>query len=193
MPSVDPVQSMKNIERESFELQPQLVGDLLELRPLRPEDWESLFAVASDPSIWEQHPAHDRYQEEVFREFFHEALASGGAFVVIDRKTQRIIGSSRYFGFDSGKREIEIGWTFLARSHWGGKYNAELKRLMLGHAFNFVESVVFLIGATNIRSQKALEKIGGLMTGQRKETNLHGETVEQVVYQIKKPGNLALP
>jgi len=191
MPSVDPVQSMKNIERESFELQPQLVGDLLELRPLRPEDWESLFAVASDPLIWEQHPAHDRYQEEVFREFFHEALASGGAFVVIDRKTQRIIGSSRYFGFDSSKREIEIGWTFLARSHWGGKYNAELKRLMLGHAFNFVESVVFLIGATNIRSQKALEKIGGLMTGQRKETNLHGETVEHVVYQIKKPGNLA--
>ena len=144
---------MKNIE--SFELQPHLVGDLLELRPLRPEDWESLFAIASDPLIWEQHPAHDRYQQEVFREFFHEALASGGAFVVIDRKTQKIIGSSRYFGFDSGRREIEIGWTFLARSHWGGKYNAELKRLMLGHAFKFVESVVFLIGPTNVRSQKS--------------------------------------
>ena len=180
---------MKNIE--SFELQPHLAGDLLELRPLRPEDWESLFAVASDPLIWEQHPAQDRYQEEVFREFFHEALASGGAFVVIDRKTQKIIGSSRYFGFDSSKREIEIGWTFLARSHWGGKYNAELKRLMLDHAFKFVESVVFLIGPTNVRSQKALEKIGGLMTERRKETNLHGETVEHVVYQIKKPGNPA--
>ena len=102
--------------REDFELQPHLVGDLLEVRPLRPEDWESLFAVASDPLIWEQHPAHDRYQEEVFREFFREALASGGAFVVIDRKTQEIIGSSRYFGFEPQKREIEIGWTFLARS-----------------------------------------------------------------------------
>lgn len=177
---------MKNIERESLELQPHLVGDLLELRPLRPEDWESLFAVASDPLIWEQHPAHDRYQEEVFREFFCEALATGGAFVVIDRKTQKIIGSSRYFGFDSSKREIEIGWTFLARSHWGGKYNAELKRLMLGHAFKFVESVVFLIGPTNIRSQKALEKIGGVMIGRRDKT-IRGETVENVVYQIKKP------
>jgi len=184
---------MKNIERETFELQPHLIGDLLELRPLRPEDWESLFAVASDPLIWEQHPAHDRYQEEVFREFFHEALATGGAFVVIDRKTQKLIGSSRYFGFDSSKREIEIGWTFLARSHWGGKYNRELKHLMLGHAFKFVESVVFLIGATNVRSQKAIEKIGGVMTERREQTNADGETVQNVVYQIKKPGTPASP
>jgi len=170
----------------TFELQPHLFGDLLELRPLRPEDWKSLFAVASDPLIWEQHPAHDRYQEEVFKEFFQEALESGGAFVVIDRKTQTIIGSSRYFGFDPGKREIEIGWTFLARSYWGGKYNAELKRLMLDHAFQFVESVVFLIGPTNVRSQKAVEKIGGMMIGRRDKT-IRGETVAQVVYQIAKP------
>jgi RimJ/RimL family protein N-acetyltransferase len=173
--------------RESFELQPHLVGDLLELRPLRPEDWESLFAVASDPQIWEQHPVHDRYREEVFKEFFREGLESGGALAVIDRKTQKIIGSSRYFRFEPLKREIEIGWTFLARSHWGGKYNGELKRLMLNHAFKFVESVIFLIGPANVRSQKAIEKIGGVMTERREETNLHGKTVEHVVYQIKKP------
>jgi RimJ/RimL family protein N-acetyltransferase len=173
--------------RENFELQPHLVGDLLELRPLKPEDWESLFAVASDPQIWEQHPVHDRYREEVFKEFFREALESGGALAVIDRKTQKIIGSSRYFKFEPRKREIEIGWTFLARSYWGGKYNGELKRLMLDHAFKFVESVIFLIGPANIRSQKAVEKIGGVMTERREETNLHGKTVEHVVYQIKKP------
>jgi len=170
-----------------FELQPHLVGDLLEVRPLRPEDWESLFVVASDPLIWEQHPAHDRYKEEVFKEFFREALESGGALVVIDRNTQKIIGSSRYFGFEPRKREVEIGWTFLARSHWGGNYNGELKRLMLDHAFQFVESVVFLVGPTNIRSRKALETIGGVLTERRKKTNLHGKTVEHVVYQIKKP------
>jgi len=173
--------------RETFELQPHLVGDLLELRPLRPEDWGSLFAVASDPLIWEQHPAHDRYKEEVFKEFFRETLESGGAFVVIDRKTKKIIGSSRYCGFEPRKSEIEIGWTFLARSHWGGEYNGELKRLMLDHAFKFVESVVFLVGPTNFRSQKALEKIGGVMIGRREKTNLHGKTDEQLVYQIKKP------
>jgi N-acetyltransferase len=178
---------------DDFELQPHLVGDLLEVRPLRPEDWESLFAVAADPLIWEQHPARDRYQEEVFKEFFREALESGGAFAVINRKTQEIIGSSRYFGFEPGKREIEIGWTFLARSHWGGKYNAELKRLMLDHAFKFVDSVVFLIGPTNVRSQKAVEKIGGIMT-ERREKMIDGKAVEQVVYQIKKPtGSLHEP
>jgi RimJ/RimL family protein N-acetyltransferase len=177
-------------QREAFELQPHLAGDLLQLRPLRPDDWESLFRVASDPLIWEQHPASDRYQEEVFKEFFREALESGGALVVIDRQTQEIIGSSRYFGFEPTKKEIEIGWTFLARSHWGGKYNGELKRLMLDHAFRFVESVVFLIGPTNLRSQKAVEKIGGARIEARHKM-LHGKAVEQVVYQIKKQAALS--
>lgn len=172
--------------REGFELQPHLVGELLEVRPLRPEDWDSLFRVASDPLIWEQHPANDRYKEEVFRGFFREALESGGALVVLDRKTREIIGSSRYFGFDPEKKEIEIGWTFLSRVHWGGKYNAELKRLMLDHAFKFVDSVVFLIGPTNVRSQRAIEKIGGFLI-ERREKTIRGETVEQVAYQIKKP------
>jgi RimJ/RimL family protein N-acetyltransferase len=175
------------IRGEGFELQPHLVGELLEVRPLRAEDWAALFAVASDPLIWEQHPAHDRYKEEVFKDFFREALESGGAFVVIDRKTEKIIGSSRYFGFDPVKQEIEIGWTFLARSYWGGKYNGELKRLMLDHAFRFVENVVFVIGPSNFRSQKAVEKIGGVMIERRKTTNLRGETVEHVVYRINRP------
>ena len=169
-----------------FELQPNLVGELLEVRPLKPEDWDSLFRAASDPLIWEQHPANDRYKEEVFRGFFREALESGGALVILDRKTREIIGSSRYFGFDPERKEIEIGWTFLSRAHWGGKYNAELKRLMLDHAFKFVDSVVFLIGPTNVRSQKAIEKIGGFLI-ERREKTIRGETVEQVVYQIKKP------
>jgi RimJ/RimL family protein N-acetyltransferase len=175
-----------NQEVATFELQPRLPGKFIEVRPLTPGDWEGLFRVASDPLIWEQHPAGDRYQEEVFKEFFREALESGGAFVVIDRKTQKIIGSSRYFGFDPAKSEIEIGWTFLARSHWGGVYNGELKRLMLDHAFKFVDSVVFLIGPMNVRSQKAVENIGGVMI-ERREKMIRGEAVEQVVYQIKKP------
>jgi RimJ/RimL family protein N-acetyltransferase len=169
------------------ELQPHLVGDLLELRPLRPDDWELLFSVASDPLIWEQHPAWNRYQEPVFKEFFRGALECGGAFAVIDRQTQRIIGSSRYFGHDPGKREIEIGWTFLARSHWGGNHNREMKRLMLDHAFQFVDSVIFKVGLNNRRSQRAMEKIGGVLTDRREKTDFNGTIVEHVVYQIKKP------
>jgi len=171
----------------TFELQPYLRGDFIEVRPLRAEDWDNLFAVASDPLIWEQHPARDRYEEEVFRVFFREALESGGAFAVIDRETQKIIGSSRYCQFKPEKQEIEIGWTFLARSHWGGKYNGELKQLMLDHAFKFVERVVFVIGATNFRSQKAVEKIGAVLTERREKRGPNGITIEHV-YQIKKTG-----
>ena len=110
----------------SFDLQPHLKGELIELRPLTTEDWDELLAVASDPLIWEQHPESDRYKEDVFRIFLREALESGGAFVVIDAKTQQIIGSTRFYGYDPEKSEIEIGWTFLARKYWGGRYNAEM-------------------------------------------------------------------
>src|SRR6478752_2109559 len=106
-----------------FELQPHLQGELLELRPLREDDFAALFAVASDPLIWEQHPNSDRYQEEVFRAFFRDAMQSGGALLALDRNDGRVIGSSRYFGYDEANSEVEIGWSFLARSHWGGVYN----------------------------------------------------------------------
>jgi RimJ/RimL family protein N-acetyltransferase len=150
-----------------FDLQPVLKGDLLELRPLRAEDFEELYAVASDPLIWEQHPKSDRYKEEVFREFFREALESSGALVAVDLKTGRVVGSTRFHGYDEGRGEVEIGWTFLARSHWGGRFNGEMKQLMLRHVFRFVESVLFIVGPQNLRSQRAVEKIGGLRDGSR--------------------------
>src|ERR1700758_3404474 len=160
--------------------QPFLKGELLELRPLRPEDFDNLYAVASDPLIWEQHPHNTRYQEEVFRKFFRDALASGGALIVIDSATGRVIGSSRYAGYDKEKSQVEIGWTFLARSHWGGVYNGEMKRLMLEHAFHFVDHVDFLIGPQNLRSRRAIEKIGGVQIGSR----LAETGRESVVYRI---------
>src|SRR5579871_4124130 len=102
----------------SFDLQPCLKGQLLELRPLRPDDYRDLYAVASDPLLWEQHPARDRYQEPVFQQFFEEALRSGEALTIVDCKDRRVIGSSRFHGYDDVRSEVEIGWTFLARSHW---------------------------------------------------------------------------
>jgi RimJ/RimL family protein N-acetyltransferase len=171
----------------SFDLQPHLKGELLELRRLTPEDWNELFAVASDPLIWEQHPESDRYKEQVFKVFFREALESGGAFVVIDRTTQQIIGSTRFYGYDPEKSEIEIGWTFLARKYWGGQYNREMKSLMLNHAFKFVENVVFLVGQKNIRSQKAIEKIGAIRNGIITRAYGNHPPALNVKYVIKKP------
>ena len=171
----------------SFDLQPHLKGESIELRPLTPEDWEDLFAVASDPLIWEQHPESNRYEKDVFNVFFREALESGGAFVVIDNKIQQVIGSTRFYGYDPEKSEIEIGWTFLARKYWGGQYNREMKSLMLNHAFKFVENVVFLIGEKNIRSQKAIEKIGAIRNGM--VTRRYGDhpPALNLKYVIKKP------
>ena len=160
--------------------QPFLKGELLELRPLRPEDFDDLYAVASDPLIWEQHPHSTRYQEEVFRKFFQDALTSGGALIVIESETGKIIGSSRYDGYDKEKSQVEIGWTFLARSHWGGVYNKEMKCLMLEHAFKFVNNVVFVIGTHNFRSQKAVEKLGAVRVG----STLDSGRADCFVYRI---------
>lgn len=121
--------------------------------------------MAADPLIWEQHPEPERWREDRFRAFFEEALESGGALLALDRLGGRAIGSSRFYGYDGVRREIEIGWSFLARAYWGGRYNGEMKRLMLEHAFQWVDSVVFFIGPGNVRSQRALEKLGGVRAG----------------------------
>jgi RimJ/RimL family protein N-acetyltransferase len=168
--------------RLPFDLQPVLQGELLSLRPLRSEDFPELYGVASDPLIWEQHPDRERYTEPVFREFFREAMESGGALLATDSEDGRVIGSSRFHGYDGDRREIEIGWTFLARSCWGGKYNGEMKQLMLRHAFRFVDSVIFLVGPQNVRSQRAVEKIGGVRVGSR--TGRDGRV--SLVYQITR-------
>ena len=166
-----------------FDRQPVLKGALVQLRPLRVEDFDQLFAAASDPAIWEQHPVKDRYREEVFRQYFRDAIESGGALLASDATTGRVIGSSRFHGYDPEKSEIEIGWTFLARSHWGGIYNGEMKQLMLRHAFQFVDHVIFKIGPNNRRSQKAVEKIGGVRSGSRADDT----GLESFLYRITRP------
>ena len=167
-------------------LQPTLEGPRLTVRPIHKDDWEGLFAAANDPLVWEQHPATDRYQEAPFREFFDGAISSETAFTFVDRETGKLIGSSRYNGHDTELGEIEIGWTFLGRDYWGGSYNKEVKKLMLEHAYTFVDNVVFWVGDTNWRSQKAVEKIGGI---KRDElfSRFHGDVeFPYVVFDLRK-------
>jgi len=158
----------------SFDLQPVLASKIVCLRPLKTSDFEPLYAVAADPLIWEQHPEPARYQEPVFRRFFADAMASCGALLISDTASQRVIGSSRYSGFDPAASEVEIAWMFLARDHWGGTYNAEVKRLMLGHAFRFVERVAFYIGPHSRRSHIAVQRIGAVRVSDRMDAT--GET-----------------
>jgi N-acetyltransferase len=151
----------------SANLQPiHLHNDLVQLKPLSSDDFEELFAVASNPLIWEQHPNPDRYQRPVFLNYFDGAIASKGAFLIKDALTGAAIGSSRFYDHKSDLQEIKIGYTFFSRECWGKPYNSNVKQLMLAHAFTFVERVVFHVGASNIRSQKAMEKLGAIKTGE---------------------------
>jgi RimJ/RimL family protein N-acetyltransferase len=166
----------------SFDRQPHLVGDTVELRPLRQDDYVDLYAVAADPLLWEQHPVPAQHEEEMFRQFFSRQLASGGALAVLDRRDGRIIGTTRFHSYDPERSEVEIGWTFLARSHWGGDTNGEMKRLMLAHAFRTVRRVVLLVHPQNVRSQRAVEKIGGVRVGSR----LDGSGRDSFLYEIRR-------
>lgn len=168
--------------------QPVLEGEHVRLRPLAKDDWEALFAVASDPLIWAQHPAHDRWQEPVFRAFFDDALANRGALAVIDAQTGEVIGSSRFQGLDeAGRGSVEIGWTFLARSRWGGRYNHEMKRLMLAHALASLGECRFIVGETNTRSRRAMERIGATLTDRREERIMAGgAVVHHLTYAITR-------
>jgi RimJ/RimL family protein N-acetyltransferase len=167
-----------------FDPQPILRGALVTLRPLRADDRDALYAVASDPLIWEQHPDRTRSEPAGFQVFFRQALESGGALLAIDNATGAVIGSSRYHGFDEALGKVEIGWTFLARSHWGGRYNREMKHLMLAHAFRFVGRVVFMVGPRNVRSQRAVERIGAERAG----THIDGTGRESLVFAITRAG-----
>jgi RimJ/RimL family protein N-acetyltransferase len=170
----------------NFDLQPHLIGIKLELRPLRPEDFESLYAAASDPKIWEQHPEPNRYKREVFQGFFEKAIDSKGALAVIDLSTRSIVGSSRFYNFSDEKQEIEVGYTFLARSHWGGVFNREMKSLMLTHAFETVEDVIFHVGENNLRSRRALEKIGAEFSHKLETTGTDAVAKTNCVYRLNR-------
>ncbi len=167
--------------------QPVLEGELLLLRPLQSDDWDALYGVASDPLIWEIHPANDRWQEPVFRAYFADALEKCGALAVIDKSSGAIIGSSRFQNHDAAQGgSVEIGWTFLARSHWGGGYNREMKRLMLAHALGFVERAHFMVGESNLRSRRAMEKNGGVLTDHREMRQRAGGANPHVRYEITR-------
>ena len=141
-------------------LQTYLEDEYVQLEPLKASDFEALYQVASDPLIWEQHPNKNRYQLEPFKKYFEGALLSKGAFIVRDAKTKTLIGCTRFCDYDESTKTLFIGYTFLARTHWGTPCNRSMKRLMIKYAFGFVDKILFHIGAENLRSQKAISKLG---------------------------------
>ncbi|HWB93600.1 MAG TPA: GNAT family N-acetyltransferase [Puia sp.] len=168
-------------------LQPTLENELVILSPLKAEDFEALYQAASDPKIWEQHPNKDRWKREVFKNFFEGAMASGGAFKVIDKATGQIAGSTRYYDYDAAGKSILIGYTFFATRFWGRGLNPAAKRLMLDYIFKYVEKVHFHIGAANMRSQIAIKRLGASKIGEE-TVAYYGEPPKlNFVYGISRP------
>jgi RimJ/RimL family protein N-acetyltransferase len=170
----------------SFERQPTFQTELIAVQPLASEDFERLFTAASDPLIWEQHPDRDRYKRAVFDRYFQTAMESGGAFLILDQKSGRVVGSSRYYDHDEAQQSIAIGYTFLTRECWGRGFNRALKTLMLNHAFRFVEHVQFFVGINNIRSRTAMLKLGGRLIGETAVSYTGEPSHANVIYQIDK-------
>ena len=169
------------VDTPDFDIQPTLTGEKVMLRPLRAEDHQALYGVASDPEIWAMHPYRDRYKREVFDGFFAEALASNGAFAIIDQVSGDMIGSTRFANYRAA--EIEIGWTFFARSYWRSGYNREVKPLMLGYIFQHVETTVFQIGAANLRSRTAIERLGAKLSLEYVR-EYQGQMQDYVMYRL---------
>lgn len=174
---------MKNVH---INFQPQLQNELIKARPLLPSDFEGLYAAASDPLVWQQHPNQNRYQRLHFENYFKGAIESGGAFLVTNAQTNEIIGSSRYSDYNAAAHTVSIGYTFFSRHCWGKGFNYALKNLMLNHIFQFVDTVTFYIGAVNKRSQISIERFGAIKTGEA-ETAYYGEAAKiDFIYTITK-------
>lgn len=171
----------------TFSIQPILENDRVLLQPLQQDDFEALYEVASDPAIWEQHPNKDRWQKDVFRTYFEGALASGGAFIITDKQTGAIAGSTRYYQYNAEDNSIMVGYTFYATRFWGTGINTVVKHLMLNYIFRYVSKVILHVGALNKRSQIAVERIGAVKTGEETVT-YYGEAPRlNFVYEIQKP------
>ena len=166
--------------------QPHLEGGSVRLRPMQESDFDRLFAVAQDRELWAQHPVNDRWEEPVFRSFFEDAMRSGGALVLEDRETGDIIGSTQLRPHSLDLAEMEIGWTFVARSRWGSGSNREMKKLLVGYALEEMPRVLFRVGEHNLRSRAAMEKIGARLLDVVERTEFRGSEVVHVVYEITR-------
>ena len=176
---------MDEYPQSDFSFQPTLKGESISIRPLHEEDFEELYACASDKKIWEGHPSPERYKLSEFKTYFKSSIASQANVVVMEKQTSKIIGTSRYYQVDKHPNDICIGFTFLVRDYWGGITNSELKTLMIDYAFRYFPVVWLHVGEENIRSKKATLKIGGKFDGKDK-LMIGGRTGEWLCYKISK-------
>jgi len=148
-----------------------LHGESVELLPLQREYFEELYAVAADPKLWEFIPMNSSVRE-TFDIVYNAALVerergSQYPFVVYHKPTKKLIGSTRFLDILPKDKKLEIGYTWITREYWGTGINFECKLLLLTHCFDIlgVRRVQIKTDENNLRSRKAIEKIGGYFEG----------------------------
>lgn len=169
-----------------FSTQQILSNEKVILKPLQKNDFEALFSQAADKEVWSQHPNKERYKREVFEVFFDGAMQSKGAFAIIDKEKNQIIGSSRFYDFNEKENSIFIGYTFYGKYFWGKNYNSQVKKLMLDYIFQFVDFVNFHVGNENFRSQKAMAKLGAENLGEMEIAYFGESSKKNILYRINK-------
>ncbi len=166
--------------------QKELSSENILLQQIKKSDFDRLFLAGSDPLIWAQHPDSERYQRSRFEVYFASGLEAPAFYKIVDRKTQEVIGSTRFYGYQKNRNLIELGYTFLVRKYWGGNTNLEVKKTLLEDAFQSVDRVIFTVGQKNFRSQRAMEKMGGRRINEPESLQLAGNLSSAVVYEIVK-------
>lgn len=170
----------------NFSIQPTLENETALLLPLQESDFEELFLTASDPKIWEQHPKPDRYKRDIFQNFFEGAILSKGAFKIIDKQSGKVAGSSRYYDYSPEEKSILMGYTFYATEFWGTGINHRVKKLMMDYIFQFVDAIIFHVGAENIRSQISIQRLGAKKIKEQQVEYFGEPSRFNFIYQINK-------
>lgn len=149
----------------------QLESKTVRLEPISRDHVEGLFAAANDPAIWEFYmfpiDSLETMQAVVERALELQEAGHNLAFTVIDKRTERIVGSTRYLDIDVKSRGLEIGWTWYNPSVWRSAINTECKYLLLRHAFEELGCirVQFKTDSRNVRSQTAITRLGAEREG----------------------------
>lgn len=148
-----------------------LTGETVILQSLTTEHFVALEALAKDKRIWEFY-AYDGSDPATFRNIFDSAISerekgSQFPFVILHRQQNKIIGSTRYLDVQPNHKKVEIGSTWLHPDFWATAVNLECKLLLLSHCFEHLQTVRVQLKTDekNLRSRKAIEKIGGQFEG----------------------------
>lgn len=148
-----------------------LTGETVDLIPMTEGHYSELESIAKDKRIW-QHYVYDGSDSKRFRQIIDDASLQQEngrqfPFVIIYKPTNEIIGSTRFLDIDFKNKKLEIGSTWLHPDYWQTEVNPECKLLLLTFGFETLKALRIQLKTdeNNIRSRKAIEKIGGVFEG----------------------------